>query len=363
MVCGQAYNSVTTRCRGTLGRAPQDVQAIRPSACSAQTLPSPGRTLLLSSHTTRRSDAPNAPRRALPEPLGRPGTGPLGVPQSSATREVRHRTSVRAEDRRTTGDHTSSDAERPAQAGTTGLHVVTQPHRPGQQLGLHALGSGPTVLGRRRSPPCPSRTRNGGDSRDETGVDGAGRAVASSGTGNRSGDGRLGSTATAAGRRLGRLRRTTPSGHRDVTSVRSTATTDGRELRRLGGGAASTGGRAVLDDGEPGNLGQAGCGVRVAGPGAPAGRVPGHGHLLGGRATQGRRSGDRQVPFREAERGQVGPGRLLDTAEDHPDPHLAGTIGVVPPAQQLARPPGTGLIDLDRLGLAGEHGCSVLHHA
>ena len=75
--CGRAYNSVTTRCRGTLGRATQDVQAIRRSACSAPTLPSPGRTSLPTSHTTRRGDAPErvadgTRRRADPGRAPRP---------------------------------------------------------------------------------------------------------------------------------------------------------------------------------------------------------------------------------------------------------------------------------------------------
>ena len=86
---------------------------------------------------------------------------------------------------------------------------------------------------------------------------------------------------------------------------------------------------------------QAGRGVSVTGPGAPAGRVTGHRHLLGRRATLGHRGRYREVALREAKSGQIGPRRLLDATQDHADPHLAGTVGIVPPAQQLARPPGT----------------------
>jgi hypothetical protein len=67
------------------------------------------------------------------------------------------------------------------------------------------------------------------------------------------------------------------------------------------------------------------------------------------------------VTLRKAQRGQIGPRRLFDTAEDDPDPHLAGAVGVVPPAQQLTSPPGARLIDLDSLGLTREHRCSVFH--
>jgi hypothetical protein len=67
------------------------------------------------------------------------------------------------------------------------------------------------------------------------------------------------------------------------------------------------------------------------------------------------------VTLGEAQRGQIGPRRLFDATEDDPDPHLAGPVGVVPPAQQLAGPPGARLIDLDSLGLTGEHRCSVFH--
>ena len=70
-----------------------------------------------------------------------------------------------------------------------------------------------------------------------------------------------------------------------------------------------------------------------------------------------------EVALGQAQGLEIGPGRLLDTAEDDADPHLAGAVGGVPPAQQLTGPPGPRLIDLDGLRLAGEDSCSVLHGA
>ena len=77
----------------------------------------------------------------------------------------------------------------------------------------------------------------------------------------------------------------------------------------------------------------------------------------------GRLGRDRQVTLREAQTGEVHPRRLLDAAEVDPDPHLAGPVGLVPPAEQLTRPPRARLEDLDGLGLTGEHRCTTFHGA
>jgi hypothetical protein len=69
------------------------------------------------------------------------------------------------------------------------------------------------------------------------------------------------------------------------------------------------------------------------------------------------------VPVRtglgQPQQGQVDPGILDDAGELDPDPDLTGTRVVVPPAEQLPRPPGTPLVDLYVLGLAGEDRCAV----
>ena len=70
-----------------------------------------------------------------------------------------------------------------------------------------------------------------------------------------------------------------------------------------------------------------------------------------------------QVSLGQTQGREIRPRGLLDTAEDDAHPHLARTVRVVPPPEQLAGPPGASLIDLDRLGLTGEHSCSVLHGA
>jgi hypothetical protein len=70
-----------------------------------------------------------------------------------------------------------------------------------------------------------------------------------------------------------------------------------------------------------------------------------------------------EVPLGQAQGLEVGPRRLLGTAQDDTHPDLAGAVGGMPPAQQFAGPPGPCLIDLDGLRLAGEDSCSVLHGA
>jgi hypothetical protein len=69
------------------------------------------------------------------------------------------------------------------------------------------------------------------------------------------------------------------------------------------------------------------------------------------------------VPLRKAQRAEVGPGDLLDAAERHPHLHLAGAVGLVAPAEQLAGPPPTRLVDLDGLGVTGEDRCTTFHGA
>jgi hypothetical protein len=248
-----------------------------------------------------------------------------------------------------------SNAEGAAQTGATGVrHVIAQPHRPGQEVGLHTLGGGPAVAGRGSA-----LLRH---DREETSI---GRAVAAR-------VGRRGRRAVPAGRR-GRRR-----GHRNrflggaatadrrLTRLRRPAAAHGRELSRLICGAAPPGRREVGHHGEiPDQRQPRGrLGIGVGRTGAPARGVASHRHLLRRRATNGRQGlSDRQVTLRESEGGEVSPRRLLHAAENDADPHLAGTVGIVPPAEQFAGPPRSGLVHLDGLRLTGEYRCSVLHDA
>ena len=311
------------------------------SACSAQTLPSPGRTSLPTSHTTRRGDAPNGPRGGRRGPDAR-GTGRAG-PRRTAHGRRRTRRPAR---RRCRGDRAGQpDAERgvrrcerTAQPGTTGLHVVAQPHRTGQQLGLEPLGRGPAAAaagGRRRRAERPATA---GADRCRAAPRGAGDGRRHPEPGSRRGAVRSAATTAATAPRRSRAR----DGGRSAGDSRPPARGDGprrrtaRSRRRCGDRRS----RQVWTTESSRTVGMlAVADVAVARTGAPAGGVPGHRHLLGGRPADGG-GGPRtdEVALGQAEGGEVGPGRLLDTAEDHPDPHLAGAVGVVPPAEQFTRP-------------------------
>ena len=279
---------------------------------------------------------------------------------------------------------------------------VAQPHGTGEHLRLETRWGGPAVAtpaagtllrtrslgGRRRHSVGRCRRRGGparagyrcrrgvGDRREEPGVRGAmtagvrcGGAVPAERS-RRSNDrgGRLGCG--------GGLRSPTPAtGARDRRSLGGATTTAGRRGDLLGSPTPATGtrGRRVVEHhGEVADHGKArrrrgvvdGCGASPSGmPGDRHGlgrggvRRPGWSARCHGEVALG------EVTLGEAQGGEVGPGRLLDAAEDDAHPDLAGAVRVMPPAEQLAGPPGPCLIDLDRLGLTGEHRCSGFHSA
>ena len=352
--------------------------------------------------------------------------GGAGPPSHADSRDAGPACRGAGEDRRTTrpgpwtGPATGGDApgsnpaERPVQARTAGVRdVIAQPHRAGQQIGLEAgrrrpvvartAGRGhvgargpsgrqrPVVLGGCRGGcATAARQRRGAglrDGREETGVGGpvaaavAGGAVASERGGRRGGQrgrrrgGRrsggshsFGRAPTATGGDLGLLRGPSASaGGRDHWLLRCAAPAARGHGGHLRGPSATAGrrGSAVRHHGQVADRGQArGGGCIHSGRVLTArGGVARHGHLAGDRCGRGRPRGHGEVPLRQAERAEIGPGRLLHATEDHSHPHLAGAVRSVPPTEEFAGPPSACLIDLDGLRLAGEDSCSVLHGA
>ena len=253
--CGRAYNSVTTRCRGTLGRATQDVQAIRPSACSAQTLPSPGRDIAPhESHDTPRRRAGGSVRT------------PAGPPPVGETTRVHGRRQGAVDDDE--GRRRDDGARGP---GTTPNRRAQTPSDPPRRGRRDCADWSVNRIGRvRRSPSAPSgavqpsltrllrprRSRGLRDDRNQSGVRRsvtaavAGGTVAPGHTRLRDGGSALGCPATAHGRHLGGLGGTATAGRRRLDEFGRATTAHGRELCRLVRGAAAAGRRQVGHDGE-----------------------------------------------------------------------------------------------------------------
>ena len=196
-----------------------------------------------------------------------------------------------------------------------------------------------TSSGARRRPPVGATTTSSGARRRPRRLrwPSLGRAATTAG----GSDCRLlGSPPTSAGRCGGRRPRAPVDVRRTGRPSRPTPRT-GRAHGQAGGGAC------------------VGVGTVLTARGGVAGhrQLP-RGGL--GRCGLGRHG---QVALGKAQGLELGPGRLLDAPEDDPDPDLARAVGGVPPAQQLAGPPRSRLIDLDGLRLAGEYRCSVLQCA
>ncbi len=249
------------------------------------------------------------------------------------------------------GTTAGSDAgERTVDPRTTGARrEVTESHRTGERLGLR-VPSRPTVTDRRVEGLLGSGLARRGNIRPAGGLDRwehAGvRGTVTARVGRRPVSTCGGALDGSRGDRRGDRRR-----NAGRTRLRSPTPTTG--AGRAPG--ASRSGDVVPRQRKTGGLRQ------VASPFGTGGHSTG---LPPGGQRQGGRLGSCGGPgFRQAQAREVGPRGLLDTAELHPHPHLAGAVRVVPPAEQLTGPPGTALVDLDGLGLAGEHGCSVLHGA
>ena len=196
---------------------------------------------------------PRRAERALPTPAQQHAAAPLARRgRRPSIRGTRRRAPGPRLPRRRRADSAQirarrSGVARAARTGTAGLHVVAQPHRAGQQVGLRAS---------RRRPHRPRtsrvadarRARGLGHGRCQAGVGSAGRTVPTCSTGGRrGGTGALRGPATTAGRNRRDLRRATPTGRRELTRLRGAPAAHRGELSGLVRGAATAGGRRVLE--------------------------------------------------------------------------------------------------------------------
>jgi hypothetical protein len=329
---------------------------------------------------TARRPADDRPTTGLATGQGRPsdggdGRGAHGTPTVAGTGPAGNsgQQDVATEEATT---RRSDAGEKPVEARAPALRPeVAQAHRPGEQLRLRVecrpavprhrserLG-GPRLGGTgraRRTNRAPLRSNRRalggrqlvGHRREQAGVS---RAVTPRVPGGPvpAPDGAVDSRRSRGGGTLGRA---PSSPGRPDTSRRLVARGLDAHGRRDTDGSARRGHGPVTDQGKTGGLGRVEAAERCwAGPARalPRGRC----------ASEGVLQPAGFLSLREAQCRQVHPGRLLCAAESDAHPDLAGAGDVVPPAQEVAGPPGAALVDLDGLRVAGEHGCTVFHGA
>ena len=294
---------------------------------------------------TRRSAAPDGTPDARPgraTAAHRPRTTPDDR-RDTRRRAPRRRRATRRPPR-TAGERGRSDAASgPPSRGRRecGMWSLSRMGRVSRSAS-DALGRGPAVARRRR--PLRAACRRAAGATAARPVSAAPGAPVT--TGEQPGVGGRGAGPSGARRRPPRRLRRLGARRRPVAGAPPSPERDGDRRRRTApvssaraGGRRWTGGPGRRRARAPSGRLAVADGVGVGGPGAPHRTGAGRTDISWvGRATMGRGGRDREVALRQAQGGQVGPRRLLDAAEDDPHPHLAGAVGVVPPAEQLARP-------------------------